>query len=52
MNRSNASMFGPRTGAVHAIKWAVQTRYMQVEPMTELPATGEADRPQITAEAA
>lgn len=33
-------------------EWAVQTRYMQVEPMTKLLATGEADRPQITAEAA
>lgn len=33
-------------------EWAVQTRYMQVEPMTELLATGEAERPQITAEAA
>ncbi len=33
-------------------EWAVQTRYMQVEPMTELLATGETDRPQITAEAA
>ena len=33
-------------------EWSAQTRYMQVEPMIELLATGEVDRPQITAEAA
>ena len=33
-------------------EWSVQTRYVQVEPMAELLATSEAERPQITAEAA
>jgi hypothetical protein len=34
--RAHAPTSGRRTGAVHAIKWLLQHRYMQIEGMAEL----------------
>jgi hypothetical protein len=38
LERTHPATPGSRTGAVHAIKWLLQHRYMQIEGMAELTA--------------